>query len=85
MASATIDHIVSLIVFIAAIMVFFGLFSQTDQTAITYERHQALSTKTSDLLDTMLLNPGIPNDWGKTDAIARRVLECRTPSSRSIS
>lgn len=66
MASATMDHIVSLIVFLAAIVVFFGLFGQTNQTAITYERHRALSTKTSDLLDTMLLNPGIPNDWGKT-------------------
>ena len=63
MASSTIDHLVSVIVFIAALVIFLGLFSQTNQTALTYERHRALSTKTSDLLDTMLLNPGLPSDW----------------------
>ena len=46
MASATMDHMVSLIVFIAAILIFFGLFSQAIQTAITYESHGAISTKT---------------------------------------
>jgi hypothetical protein len=65
--NATIDHMVSLIVFIGAILLFIGLFSQTIQTAVVYESHKALSTKTSDLLDTILLNPGIPGDWGKTD------------------
>jgi hypothetical protein len=69
MAGSTIDHMVSVIVFIAAIMIFLGLFSQTNQTAITYERHKVLATKTSDLLDNMLLNPGIPADWGKTSAV----------------
>jgi len=67
MAGSTIDHMVSVIVFIAAIVIFLGLFSQTNQTAITYERHRALATKTSDLLDTMLLNPGLPNDWAKSN------------------
>jgi len=67
MASSTIDHLVSVIVFIAAIVIFLGLFSQTNQTALTYERHRALSTKTSDLLDTMLLNPGLPNDWARSN------------------
>jgi hypothetical protein len=59
MASATIDHMVSLIVFIGALLIFIGLFSQSIQTANVYERHRALSTKTSDLLDTMLLNPAL--------------------------
>ena len=27
----------------------------------------ALSTKTSDLLDTILLNPGLPVNWAQTD------------------
>ena len=58
---------VSLIIFIAAITIFIGLFSQNMQTGITYERHKALSTKTSDLLDNILLNPGIPSTWGQSD------------------
>ena len=37
------------------------------QTGVTYERHNALSTKTSDLLDNILLNPGIPSTWGQSD------------------
>jgi len=62
--SATIDHMISLIVFIAAILIFIGVFSQPIQTAIVYESHRALSIKTSDLLDTILLNPGINATWG---------------------
>lgn len=67
MASAAIDHMVSLIVFIAAFTIFIGLFSQSMQTGIAYERHNALSTKTSDLLDTILLNPGLPANWSQRD------------------
>lgn len=68
MASATMDHMIALIVFIAAILIFIGFFSQTSQSAIAYESHRALSTKNSDLLDTILLNPGIPNTWGQSDS-----------------
>lgn len=64
MADATLDHMISLIVFIAAIMVFVGVFSQPIQSAIAYESHRSLSTKTSDLLDSILLNPGINATWG---------------------
>jgi hypothetical protein len=59
---------VSLIIFMAAITIFIGLFSQNMQAGIAYERHNALSTKTSDLLDNMLLNPGIPSTWGQSDS-----------------
>ncbi len=68
MASATMDHMISLIVFIGALIIFIGLFSQSIQNANVYERHRALSTKTSDLLDTMLLNPGIPANWGQSNS-----------------
>jgi len=69
MASAAVDHMISLTVFMVAIMIFIGLFSQSIQTAVVYERHRVLSTKTSDLLDTMMLNPGLPVNWGKNDSI----------------
>jgi hypothetical protein len=60
---------VSLIIFIAALVLFIGYFSQTIQTAISYQQHNSISTKTSDLLDTILLNPGLPNDWAKRDSV----------------
>jgi len=67
MAGSTIDHLVSVTVFLGAILLFIGLFNQTIQTAILYQRHRNLATKCSDLLDNMLLNPGIPSNWGKSN------------------
>lgn len=68
MAEATIDHIISLIVFIGVILLFVSLFGQTIQTGIVYQQHQAVATKCSDLLDNMLLNPGSPSNWGQSDS-----------------
>jgi len=68
MVSSTIDHMVAVTVFLAATLLFIGLFNQTISTAVTYQRHRALATKASDLLDGMLLSPGIPVNWGQTDA-----------------
>ena len=66
MAGASIDHLVSLIIFISAMMLFIGMFSQTIQTGVTYQLHRAVASKCSDLLDNMLLSPGIPPEWGQT-------------------
>ena len=78
MAGSTIDHLVSVTVFLGALMLFISLFNQTIQTAILYQRHRVLATKCSDLLDNMLLNPGttyrINNktvEWGKLDEIPK--------------
>ena len=67
MVSSTVDHMVAVTVFLAATLLFIGLFNQTIQTAVIYQRHRATATKASDLLDSMLLSPGIPVDWGQTD------------------
>jgi len=67
MVSSTIDHLVAVTVFLAATLLFIGLFNQTIQTAVIYQRHRATATKASDLLDSILLSPGIPVNWGKTD------------------
>ena len=64
MAGATIDHLVSVTVFIGAILLFIGLFNQTIQTAIIYQRHRYIASKCTDLLDNMMLNPGYPMSWG---------------------
>ena len=69
MANATLDHMLSLIIFIAALLIFIAFFTQSMQTATTYQQHNAMSTKTSDLLDTLLLNPGLPLYWGQNDTV----------------
>jgi len=72
MTGATIDHLVSVVIFLAVILIFMGLFNQTIQTAIVYQQHRYLATKCSDLLDNILLNPGSPANetffWGKSDS-----------------
>ena len=68
MSGVSIDHIVSIIVFLAAILLFVGLFGQIVQPAITYQQNQAVATKCSDLLDNMLLNPGSPSNWGQENS-----------------
>jgi len=68
MAGSTIDHLVSVTVFIGALLLFISLFNQTLQTAVLYQQHRNLAAKCSDLLDNMLLTPGIPSDWGKRDS-----------------
>jgi hypothetical protein len=60
LAGSTIDHLVSVTIFLAAILLFISLFNQTIQTAVSYQEHRALATKCSDLLDNMMLSPGIP-------------------------
>ncbi len=67
MASATIDHLVAITAFMAAVLLFIGLFNQTIQTAAVYQQHKTIATKVTDLLDYMMLNPGIPIDWGQAD------------------
>ncbi len=71
MAGAVIDHIVSLTIFLGALLIFISLFNQTIQTAILYQKHRYLSTKCSDLLDSILLNPGSPSNetlhWGRSN------------------
>lgn len=63
MAGSTIDHLIAMTVFIGALLIFLNLFNQTIQTAVLYQRHRSTATKCSDLLDNMLLNPGIPANW----------------------
>jgi hypothetical protein len=73
MTGSTIDHLVSVTIFLAAMLVFIGLFNQIIQTAILYQRHRYLATKCSDLLDNVLLNPGSPSNetfhWGRSNCV----------------
>jgi hypothetical protein len=79
MVSSTIDHMVAVTAFLAATLIFIGLFNQTIQTAVIYQRHRATATKASDLLDSVLLNPGIPVNWGQTDVALPTVFGVQDP------
>ena len=68
MAISTIDHIVAVTVFLGAILLFIGLFNQTVQTAIIYQKHRYLATRASDILDSILLSSGNPINWGKSNS-----------------
>lgn len=68
-ASAAIDHMFSLIVFMAAILLFIGIFNQSMGAAVAYQQHKTCATKNSDLLDAILLNPGAPLNWGQSNDV----------------
>lgn len=68
MPGATIDHLVSLTVFVAALLLFVSLFSQNLQAAILYQRNRQVIIKATELLDSIALNPGYPLNWGRSNA-----------------
>ena len=68
MAGSTIDHMVALTLFLAALLLFIGLFNQTIQTAVLYQRHAVIAAKCTDLLDNVLLSPGYPTYWGSSNS-----------------
>jgi hypothetical protein len=72
-AGATIDHLVAFTVFLAALLLFIGFYNQMNQTAIVYQFHTSIATKCSDVLDSILLNPGSPTDWGLSDSNTRNL------------
>ncbi len=68
MPEATIDHMVALTVFLAALLLFITLFNQTIQTAVLYQQHRYVASKCTDMLDNIMLNPGYPTYWGLGNA-----------------
>jgi hypothetical protein len=64
MPEATIDHMIALTVFLAALLLFITLFNQTIQTAILYQQHSYIASKCTDTLDNIMLSPGYPTYWG---------------------
>jgi Tfp pilus assembly protein PilV len=68
MPEAAIDHLVAIVIFLVAILVFVNLFSQNLQTAILYQRNSQVATEASDLLDSISLSPGNPQNWGTTNS-----------------
>jgi len=69
LVSSTTDHMAALTIFLAATLLFIGLFNDTISTAVVYQRNRAVATKATNLLDNILLNPGIPDNWGQIDSL----------------
>jgi hypothetical protein len=56
MTGATIDHLISIMVFLAAILLFISLFNGNINAAITYQRHRQIVMKANDLIDSICLS-----------------------------
>jgi hypothetical protein len=59
-SGVSIDHLISIVVLFFAVLLFIGLFNQTLSAAVDYQRNTSTAKACGDLLDTMLLTPGIP-------------------------
>jgi hypothetical protein len=67
MAGASIDHIISLTILIAALMIAMMSFNQMFSSAVIYETNTQVASKAVDIINTVCLSPGNPADWGATD------------------
>jgi hypothetical protein len=68
MPGATIDHLISVTLFLVAIVLFIALFSQNIQAALLHQRNHQVAMKASDLLDSIALNTGYPTYWGASNS-----------------
>ena len=60
MSGVSIDHLVSIVVLVAAVLLFIGLFNQTLSVAVNYQHNTSTAQECSSLLDAMLLTPAGP-------------------------
>lgn len=67
MTGATIDHMISVTILIAALLVAMLTYSNMFATAIDYDLNRQVATKASDIMNTICLSPGSPTDWGETN------------------
>ena len=68
MAGPTIDHMVSITVLVAALLLTFGLYNQMLAGALAYQRNRQVVVKAVGLMTTICLGPGSPTDWGRTSS-----------------
>jgi len=65
---ATIDHMISVTILIAALLITMTTFNSFFATAIDYENNRRIATKAVDLMNSICLSPGDPPNWGETNA-----------------
>jgi hypothetical protein len=67
MAGASIDHMVSVIILIAALLIAMTSYNNLFANAIDYESNRQVATKAVDLINNICLSPGNPPEWGQTN------------------
>jgi len=67
-AGATIDHMISLTILIAALLVAMTTYNGMFATAVDYDRNRQVANKAVDIMNTICLSPGNPVNWGETNA-----------------
>jgi len=65
---ATIDHMISVTILIAALLVAMMTFNGLFASAIDYDRNRQVANKAVDIMNTICLSPGSPIDWGETNS-----------------
>lgn len=68
MTGVSIDHMVALTVFLAVLLMSFGVYGQILSAAVEYQRNNQVAMKAADLTDNMLLSPGSPPGWGHNNS-----------------
>jgi len=68
MTGATIDHMISVTILIAALMIAMLTYTNMFATAVDYDRNRQVANKAVDLINTICLSSGNPTDWGETNA-----------------
>ena len=68
MTGATIDHMVSVTILIAALLVAMMTYNGLFSSAIDYDRNRQVANKAVDIMNTICLSPGSPIDWGETNS-----------------
>jgi len=66
-AGATIDHMISLTILIAALLVAMMTYNGLFASAVDYDRNRQVANKAVDLINTICLSPGSPTNWGATN------------------
>jgi len=64
---ATIDHMISLTILIAALLVAMMTYNGLFASAVDYDRNRQVANKAIDITNTICLSPGSPIDWGQTN------------------
>jgi hypothetical protein len=64
---ATIDHMISVTILIAALLVAMMTFNGLFSSAVDYDRNRQVANKAIDIMNTICLSPGSPTDWGETN------------------
>ena len=67
MAGATIDHMISLTILIAALLITMMTYNGLFASAVDYDRNRQIANKAIDLMNTICLSPGNPVDWGESN------------------